>query len=123
MIRLSLAGYLGLALGLSLATNTWQVYRAGKGASELAHQTQVCELNGQIAGLEAVVSKNEAIAGMRIADTAELMADLDEIARRGQAGRRDYRAAAAAAPLPASCYPGQGRIDAMNRHLGPREVR
>lgn len=119
MIRLSLAGYLGAALALSLSLNTWQVYRAGKGASELSHQTQVCELNGQIAGLEANASKAEAIAGMKIADTAELLADLEQIADRGQKVRIEYRQAAARTPLPASCFPGQDRVDTLNRHLGP----
>lgn len=119
MIRLSLAGYLGAALALSLGLNTWQVYRSGKGASELSHQTEVCELNGQIAGLEANASKAEAIAGMKIADTAELLGDLSEIADRGQQVRTRYLQAATAAPLPTACAPGPARVDTINRHLGP----
>lgn len=119
MIRLPLAGYLAIGLAASAGLNIWQLYRAGKSADAVEHASQVCELNGQIAGLTATIDKTEAIAGLRAADNAELLANLDEIAQRGQRVRVEYRRAAAAAPLPVGCQPGEGRMDAVNDFLGP----
>jgi hypothetical protein len=119
VIRLQLAGYLALALGVSAGLNVWQLYRAGKQADAVEHASQVCELNGQIAGLEATLDRGEAIAGLRAADTAELLSDLEQIAERGRQVRVEYRRAAAAAPLPVGCEPGKDRVDAVNTYLGP----
>lgn len=119
MIRVPLAGYLALGLAASAGLNVWQLYRAGKAADAVDHASQVCELQGQIAGLNATIDKGEAIAGLRAADTAELLSDLEQIAERGRQVRVEYRRAAAAAPLPAGCEPGQGRLDAVNTFLGP----
>lgn len=106
------------ALALSLGGNAYQLYRAGKGSAQAAHAVEVCALTGQVKTLEGALGRAEMIAGMKAADTAELLATLDAIAERGQRTRVLYREAARAAPLPAECTPGQARIDAVNAALG-----
>ena len=98
---------LSLLLVLSLAANTWQAYRALT-APLRAENKQLSRSLGQI----------EKIAAGRNRDDVELLTKLDAIATRGQAVRIEYRNAAAAAPLPEQCAPGQQRIDAVNRALG-----
>jgi len=98
---------LALACLLLASLNVWQWKRA-----------ITAPLRAENAELTETLRRVEKIAGQRNTDDAELLGELRAIAARGQQVRTVYREAAAAAPLPADCAPGQGRIDAVNRALG-----
>jgi hypothetical protein len=109
---------LGLALLLSIGGNAWQLYRAGAAHERERGALAVAERDAKIAGLEASALSTARIAAAARDDHAELLSDLSTIAERGRETRVVYRVAAAAAPLPPECVPGQARIDAVNSGLG-----
>lgn len=119
MIRLPLWMYLSAALAISVGANLFQLHRAGIKSAEADHAVEMNEANGKIDQLEDTIELNQAIAGLKIADTTELIANLSEIAERGQRFKDRWRQAAAA-PLPEGCGPGQARVDAVNAHLGAK---
>lgn len=114
---------IALALVASLSVNGWQLYRAGKASAATAHALEKCDLVGQLAGLERVIGQGQDIAAGREEDRAELLAELETIVDRGRKVRVEYRTAAAAAPLPVGCQPGEDRVNAVNDFLGPRSER
>lgn len=100
---------LTLLLSLSAGLNVWQAYRALTAPMR-------AENRALIGSLERV----EQIAAGRNRDDAALLANLDQIAKRGQAVRVEYRTISADNPLPEQCAPGQQRVDAINRALGAK---
>ena len=100
---------LAALLVLSIAGNTWQVYRL-----------LTAPLRAENKQLGRALEQIEQIAAGRNRDDALLLDTLGEIAERGQRVRVEYRKAAAAAPLPEQCAPGAPRVDAVNRALGAR---
>lgn len=95
-----------LCAGLA-ALNLWQWH--------LSLTRPIREENKSLASAIRLI---EGMAERRDHDDAELLADLTAIAERARSTRVIYREAAAAAPLPSGCGPGQARIDAVNRALG-----
>lgn len=99
-----------LVLILSLWLN---VYQYGRGIA--AYQ------EGRVTAMEATIDAAREIATLAKADNTALLSRLDQIAARGERNRTNYGRAAAQAPLPTGCTPGQPRIDAINQALGPQE--
>lgn len=110
---------LSLALALSAGGNAWQLYRAGVQQGETAGARERQALAAANAGFRQAQAVNEALAGQSIADRAQLLADLTEVAERARAVRVIYRTAATATPLARGCAPGTQRMDAVNQGLGP----
>lgn len=98
---------LAVLLVLSVTGNVWQAYRA-----------LTAPLRAENKELQQVIDTVADTAKRRNKDDAGLLARLDAIAERAQRTRIEYRTAAAAAPLPEQCAPGQARVDAVNRALG-----
>lgn len=121
LVPLKVVAALGLALILSLGANVWQLYRAGVAAGEAAGEREREVLAGDNALLRQREAVAAALAQQARLDGQGLLADLQSIAERGREVRVVYRAAAAAAPLAVGCAPGAGRMDAVNRGLGPQE--
>lgn len=113
---------MGVALALSLGGNFLLVRKAWMDAGEAKVQKKLDAANGQLVAYKQTDAVNTAIAGQKALDTTALLADLNSIAERGREVRTVYRAAAAKAPLPVNCAPGQERFDAINRGLGPTKA-
>jgi len=101
-----------LILGAMLAASLWGNWHQFK-------QALTANLRIENKALTDALDVTTQLARERMRDDTQLLADLDAIATRGQQVRVVYRKAAAAKPLPAQCAPGQARIDAVNRGLGP----
>ncbi len=93
------------------ALNVWQWKRA-----------ITAPLRDQNRELTRALDQVAELAAGRNRDDAELIADLERIAERGRTTRTVYREAAAKAPLPEQCAPGQARMDAVNRGLSGQEI-
>lgn len=114
---------LGLALALSLGANVLQLYRAGVASGEARGESSRAELARENAGLMQAQAVNEALAGQRILERAQILGELEQIAERARPVKVLYRQAAAAAPLALGCAPGQGRMDAVNAGLAGEVAR
>lgn len=101
-----------LILSAALAASLWGNWHQFKRAL-------TANLRLENKALTAALDVTTRMANARLRDDTQLMTDLEAIAARGQRVRVVYRQAAAAKPLPAQCAPGQARIDAVNRGLGP----
>lgn len=99
-----------LLLAFSAWLNVWQYGRHAAAKAE-----------GNAAAYAQIASTNADIAKQAQQDSAGLITQLQAIADRGKQVKVIYRAAAAQAPLPDQCAPGQGRIDAVNKALGPQK--
>lgn len=108
-----------LALAISIGGNVWQLWHAGVSAGRAEGENQREVLQSRVTELGRAAAVNGAIAKVARADSTALLNDLAVIAERGRTERVVYRRAAAAAPLPVNCQPGQGRMDAVNAALGP----
>jgi hypothetical protein len=64
--------------------------------------------------LQDVVKATAGIARQAQADNRQLLADLNQIAERGQRVKIKYQTLARTIPLPANCAPGKPRMDAVN---------
>lgn len=71
-------------------------------------------------GYAEALDRSNGIAKAAQDDNTQLLAELEKIAERSRRTKIVYSKAAAAAPLASQCSPGQGRIDAVNQALGPR---
>jgi gamma-glutamyl:cysteine ligase YbdK (ATP-grasp superfamily) len=111
---------LGVALMLSLGGNAWQLYRSGAAHERVKGALEVAQRDGRIAVLEQAASTSDRLAAAAKEHHDVILSDLSAIVERGRQERVVYRQAAAAAPLPVSCVPGQGRMDAVNASLGAR---
>lgn len=111
-----------VVLGLSLLANVFGLYWMGRqsGAAEKAQQVEA--LQGQVNGFERAAAVNSALADRSDKQRYALLDELSSIADRAQNTKIIYRAAAAAAPLPTGCEPGQARMEAVNTGLGPKEL-
>lgn len=67
---------------------------------------------------ETLATTNE-LARHAHADNVELLRDLGIMVDHGRTQRIVYRDARTAEPLDPRCAPGQARVDAVNRALGP----
>lgn len=76
---------------------------------------------GRAVAIEASLGAAQEIARLAKSDNTKLLDRLDKIAARGERNRTTYSKAAAEAPLPTNCVPGQARVDALNKALGPQE--
>lgn len=117
-ISAKLLGALLAALTLSLLGNAWQLRLSGK--QEATHEAalKLAEKNAELAAAKAAQETSAALAADGAQDHADLLAQLNAIAARGQAVKVVYRQVAAAAPLPEGCAPGKARQDAVNSALG-----
>lgn len=109
---------LGVTLVLSLGANAWQLYRAGAAHERERGALAVAERDGRIAVLQAGLDTNARLAAAAREDHLGLVNDLSAIVERGRTTRVVYQRAAAAAPLPVGCIPGEARVDAVNAALG-----
>jgi hypothetical protein len=117
-ILLKAIAALGVALLLSLGGNAWQLYRSGAANERAKGALEVAQRDGRIAVLEQAASTSDRLAAAARDDRDVILNDLSAIVDRGRQERVVYRRVAAAAPLPVSCVPGQGRMDAVNASLG-----
>lgn len=108
---------LSLALAGSLAVNAVQLKSAWVGYGKRLGEANLAQVKGELDGFKVTDKINTAIAGQKSLDTTALLASLDEIAQRGQQTHTIYLRAKAKAPLPAACFPGQERMDAVNAGL------
>ncbi|KFN42336.1 hypothetical protein [Arenimonas oryziterrae] len=111
---------LALALLLSIAGNTWQLWHSGVAAGRAEGEATITQLRDTNAGLAKTAAVNSAIAVVAKEQNLALVNDLAAIAERARGERIVYRTAAAAAPLAPNCAPGQARMDAVNAMLGPQ---
>lgn len=111
---------LGGLLLLSSAGNIFLAKRMWQQEQKDADAAVLAKTAAERDGLKFTAAVNEAIAGQKALDTSALLADLRGIAEAARPVRVQYRTAAAAKPLGASCSPGQGRVDAVNARLGPQ---
>lgn len=88
------------------ALNVWQWKRA-----------ITAPLRGENKVLTEALERYSRMAEDRNRDDSELFTELEAIAERARSTRTVYREAAAAAPLPQQCAPGQARMDAINQGL------
>ena len=71
--------------------------------------------------MEQLLSAIGQVGQWKASDDAELMAQLDAIEGQRSTHTVEYRNATIAAPLPPQCAPGPGRVNAINRALGPQQ--
>lgn len=119
-VLLKAIGALGVALLLSLGGNAWQLYRAGAAHEREKGAVKAAELEGEIGELKQAAATSDRLAAAAQVDRIGLVNDLSALVERGRHERVVYVRAAAAAPLPVECVPGQGRVDAVNASLGAR---
>jgi hypothetical protein len=112
---------LSLALLASMAGNFLLVRSAWIAHGEAKGQKAREKLERENASLTRKIEIDAALAAQAKPQNEQLLADLRDIAERGQQTRVIYRQAAAKSPLAAVCVPGQARMDAVNAGLGPRK--
>lgn len=101
--------YLSLGLLLSLAANVWQWKRA-----------ITAPLRSENATLTDTLETINGIAKEATVENKGLMQELTGLVAWGRTTRTVYLDAAAAAPLDPNCAPGEARVDAVNKILGPQ---
>ena len=109
-------------LGLSLIANVFGLYWLGRNTGAAKKELQVEALQTQVAGFEQAAAVNKVLADRSDKQRYAILDELVAIADRAQNTKIVYRQAAAAAPLPTGCEPGQARMDAVNAGLGPKDV-
>lgn len=114
-------GWLLLALLVSLGGNVFFIWHDGKQRGEAKGETERVALQSQNVSLAQNVAITQALSKQARADNSGLLKDLSEIADRGQQFHVEYGTAAAKAPLKIECAPGKGRVDAVNKLLGPKD--
>ena len=107
-------------LGLSFIANVVGLYWLGRNNGAAEKELQVEALQSQVVGFEKAAAVNGALADRSDKQRYELLDELVSIADRAQQTKIIYRQAAAAAPLPFGCEPGQARMEAVNAGLGPK---
>lgn len=109
---------LSVALAISALGNVFFLYHTGKAAGEHRADAKLAAATQRAEKAEQAEAVSKALMDMGIEDHAHLLNELAAISERGQQTRVVYRAAAAKAPLPVNCAPGQERVNAVNATLG-----
>lgn len=110
---------LSVALLASLTLNGLQAKRAWVAYGEAKEAAKAAPIKAENASLKQTQAVNEALSKVAVPQNQQLLTELEQMVERGRVPRVLYRKAAQAAPLAAVCKPGQERMDAVNRGLGP----
>lgn len=108
---------LAVALGLSLTTNLYQLYRAGVAAAEKEHAVDKAASDARAAAQNAVNEAARLLADERGRQRDALAGDILKLHAAADAQVSRYRTwVRGLPPLPANCGPGRDRVDAFNRY-------
>lgn len=97
-------------LAISLFFN-YRQWRAAVNAKSHAEAT----------ALKQVMNKIDGISKAKARDDEATYKRLEAIADRAKGTRVEYRNVADKQPLPVQCYPGEERVNAINKGLGPQK--
>lgn len=110
-----------LLLAISLTGNAlqWSNHYAYKQTVK-ANQAKAYA-QAESAQLNKILDAVRDVGSWKASDDQELMDQLASIKQQRSTHTVEYRQQTVIQPLPANCAPGQGRVDAINRALGPQE--
>lgn len=111
---------LGIGLGASLVGNFLLVRHVWMEAGRQEGEKERAALASQVAGYEKTSAVNTALSERAKEDHGALLSEMREIAASARSNSARSRQVTRANPLPQVCFPGQARMDSVNKTLGPQ---